>query len=228
MKKKHLILMFIWLFFSQLSFGQIQIGNAQLSKKFAVGLSVGTMPGLEVAYHINNHLNVRADYHFLKYQVNTSAESSNESVYVSGKLKMSAIALSLEYLPFQKSSFKLIGGFTYLDQASFFVEVSPESTYTFGSTVFTPEEIGLVSFGLDYGKSIVPFVGIGFGRAVPQKRIGVGFEVGSYYLNSPIATLVGKERLSSMSNQAGLVQANTNDWRYWPMMNLKFSFKLSK
>ncbi|MFN3590213.1 MAG: hypothetical protein ACK4UP_12590 [Spirosomataceae bacterium] len=196
--------------------------------KFAIGLGIGTTPSLDVSYQYNSHLSVKLKYNYFKYNMNTQLDISDENIELDGNFDMGAVGLSLEYFPFAKSSFKLIGGVSYVLKGELDVLATPTENYTFGETVFTPEEVGSFRFGLDYGKGITPFVGIGFGRAVPKKRVGFGFELGTYYLKEPVVSLTGTERLSIMNEQEEKVQANMNDWRYWPMLNVRLAVRINK
>ncbi len=212
------------------SFGQdstlTKTPKVQSSHKLGLALNLGTTPGVTLAYGLSPQLALRLGYSYFKYDLNTSAKTSNEEVKLGGSANMSVLGLSAEYFPFKKSSFKIFGGASYIDKGDLSVVVTPKGTYTFGSKTFTPDEIGNVTLTVDYGKSIAPFAGIGFGRTIPKSRIGFGFELGSYYMNTPKVSLTGKERLSSMSEQQSKVQENMKDWHYWPIMNLRIAFRL--
>jgi hypothetical protein len=212
------------------TFGQdttsISNTKAQSTHKLGIAFNLGTTPGIEIAYGLSSQVAIRLGYSYFKYNLNTTAKSSNEEVKLGGDINMSILGLSAEYFPFKKSSFKVFGGASYIEKGDLSVTVAPTSTYTFGSTVFTPDQIGDVSLKVDYGKSIAPFAGIGFGRSIPKNRIGLGFEIGTYYTKSPVVTLIGKERLSSMSEQQTTVQKNMKDWQYWPIMNLRVAIRL--
>ncbi|WP_052354154.1 hypothetical protein [Flectobacillus major] len=196
-------------------------------KKFGIGLNLGTTPGLSVAYQALDKLAVRASYSYLKYDLNQKEKISDENILLAGNMDMSSIALSVEYYPFSKSTFKLIAGGSLVQKGQVKVSASPTESYTFGESVFTPEEVGTFLFDLSYNNGFAPFVGLGFGRAIPTKRVGFGFELGTYYLPKPKVTLTGTERLSSMSEQEPKIQANMDDWRYWPMLNLRLAIRLN-
>ncbi len=196
--------------------------------KFAIGLGIGTTPSLDFSYQSNKHLSVKLKYNYFKYNTVTQLDISGEKIALGSGLNMSALGLSLEYFPFAKSSFKLLGGVSYVLKGNLEVLATPMGDYTFGETVFTPKEVGSFKFGLDYGKGIAPFAGIGFGRAVPKRRVGLGFELGTYSLKQPVVSLTGTERLSSMNEQEAKVQANMNDWRYWPILNVRLAVRVNK
>ena len=205
---------------------QVNASQKSSTSKLGLALNLGTSPGITLAYGLSPQLAIRLGYSYFKYDLNTNAKTSNEEVKLGGSANMSILGLSAEYFPFKKSSFKVFGGASYIDKGDLSVAVTPTGTYTFGSKTFTPDEIGNVSLTVDYGKSIAPFAGIGFGRTIPKSRIGFGFELGSYYMNTPKVSLTGKERLSSMSEQQSKVQQNMKDWHYWPIVNLRVAFRL--
>ncbi|PAC28176.1 hypothetical protein [Flectobacillus sp. BAB-3569] len=196
------------------------------SHKLGLSLNLGTTPGLDIGYAISPKITARLGYSYFKYNTNTTAKTSGEDVKLGGDANVSIASLSFEYHPFKKSSFKLIGGVSYFDKGQIALVVTPTGTYKFGSTTFTPEEVGNVQFTVDYGKQYAPFAGIGFGRTVPKRRVGFGFEVGSYYTQTPKVTLTGDKRLSSMSEQQAKVQENMKDWKYWPVVNLRLAIRL--
>ncbi|MFY7830018.1 MAG: hypothetical protein ACOVQ4_22975 [Flectobacillus sp.] len=196
------------------------------SHKLGLSLNLGTTPGVDIGYAISPKITARLGYSYFKYNTNTTAKTSGEDVKLGGDANVSIASLSFEYHPFKKSSFKLIGGVSYFDKGQIALVVTPTGTYKFGSTTFTPEEVGNVQFTVDYGKQYAPFAGIGFGRTVPKRRVGFGFEVGSYYTQTPKVTLTGDKRLSSMSEQQAKVQENMKDWKYWPVVNLRLAIRL--
>jgi hypothetical protein len=196
------------------------------SHKLGLSLNLGTTPGLDIGYAISPKIIARLGYSYFKYNTNTTAKTSGEDVKLGGDANVSIASLSFEYHPFKRSSFKLIGGASYFDKGQIALVVTPTGTYKFGSTSFSPEDLGNVQFTVDYGKQYAPFAGIGFGRTVPKRRVGFGFEVGSYYTQTPKVTLTGDKRLSSMSEQQAKVQENMKDWKYWPVVNLRLAIRL--
>ncbi|NBA77995.1 hypothetical protein GOQ04_20735 [Emticicia sp. ODNR4P] len=217
------------LLFLLIVFGISHYTSAQFVKtnRFAANINLGTTPGLSFVYEPYNKLAIRASYVYLKYNLNQEQKISNENILLAGNMDMSAIGLSVEYYPFVKSSFKIIAGGSLIQKGFVSINASPTDNYTFGETVFTPQEVGSFLFDLRYDNGFAPFAGIGFGRAVPKKRVGFGFELGSYYLPKPKVTLSGTERLSSMAEQEPKIQSNMDDWRYWPMVNLRLAVRLN-
>ncbi len=224
-----LLLLYLCLI-SSITFSKgITTGDSSKTKnnhKLGLSLNLGTTPGIDLAYALSPKVTARLGFAYFKYNVNTTAKSSDEEVKLKGDADLAMVGLSFEYFPFKKSSFKLFGGASYIDKGKVSVVVTPSGSYTFGSTTFSPDDIGNVKFSVDYGKSIAPFAGIGFGRTIPKSRIGFGFELGTYYTKTPEITLTGEKRLSSMSEQQAKVQENMKDWHYWPVINLRLAVRL--
>ncbi|MEA5260054.1 hypothetical protein VB264_19810 [Arcicella aquatica] len=224
-----LLLLYLFLISSNIFAKDITIADSSKTKnnhKLGLSLNLGTTPGIDLAYALSPKVTARLGFSYFKYNVNTTTNASDEDVKLAGDADLAMAGLSFEYHPFKKSSFKLFGGASYIDKGKVSVVVTPTGTYTFGSTSFTPDEIGNVKLSVDYGKSIAPFAGLGFGRTIPKSRIGFGFELGTYYTKTPEVIITGEKRLSSMSEQQAIVQENMKDWHYWPVINLRLAIRL--
>lgn len=223
-------LLFCLCLISDMAFSQDVVTSnppkAKSPHKLGLSLNLGTTPGISLAYGLSPKVTARLGFSYFKYNVNTTANASDEDVKLAGDADLAMADLSFEYHPFKKSSFKLFGGASYIDKGKVSVVVTPTGTYTFGNSTFTPDQIGNVKLSVDYGKSIAPFAGIGFGRTIPKRRVGFGFEVGTYYTKTPEVTITGEKRLSSMSDQQATVQENMKDWKYWPVINLRLAVRL--
>lgn len=196
--------------------------------KLAIGGSFGTTPGIDLSFQFANHFAVRASWVTFSYsQKDLEFKSGNETLKGNVDLNMGAYSFALDFYPSVKSSFKIFAGVSSIQKASISLNAAPTQGYTVGAMSFTPDKIGTLNFSVDYGKTTVPFAGLGFGRAVPKRRVGFGFEGGLYYLNSPNVMLGGTKFLASMSEQQPKVQTNMNDWRYYPVFNFRLAVKLN-
>ncbi len=196
--------------------------------KLAIGGSLGTTPGVDLSFQFAKHFAVRASWVTFSYeQKDLDIKSSESTLKGNVDFKMEAYSFALDFYPSVKSSFKIFAGVSSIQKASISLSAAPTQGYTVGAMSFTPDKLGTLNFSVDYGKTTVPFAGLGFGRAVPKRRVGFGFEGGLYYLNSPAVMLGGTKFLSAMSDQQPQVQANMNDWRYYPVFNLRLAVKLN-
>jgi hypothetical protein len=90
---------------------------------------------------------------------------------------------------------------------------------------------GRANLDMTLGSAVKPYLGIGLGRAVTQKRFGVKFELG--VLRQGDYTLKQDGRVLNLSNADGIEGADIGlisdyaEWmKWWPMINLQFTFRL--
>ena len=170
------------------------------------GLSVGLMDGVGVglSFRVIDQLNVRVGYGLIpsflipEYGVSVPQLGSYPSVStaVSGKMRSSG-SLLVDYHPGGKS-FRVTAGLFFGSKNLvnlFNTKALPEAYRSAGVSYYLdgdksdiskfyriqPDEKGFVSGILRTG-AVRPFVGIGFGSAVPRKRVGVAFDLGVEYI----------------------------------------------
>ena len=78
---------------------------------------------------------------------------------------------------------------------------------------------------LDYN-GFAPYLGLGFGRAVPKNKFGVSFEAGSFYLPEPKVDITATGMLAPTANQAVSLQEDIRDYRWFPFLNLRLSVRI--
>ncbi len=200
--------------------------SVAVQSRFGLSLNLGTLPGLELNYRFKPRLTARLSYSFLQYKPDTEITVSEQRLNMNGDVKISAPALSLVFTPSKSGLFKLVGGVAYLTQSKADLVFSPVEDYEVNGNIYTPAEVGEINYVMDYSSTIAPFAAIGLGRTVPKRRIGVGVELGSFFMTSPKITLTGTERLVGMSEEAAKIENNTKDWKYWPVVNFKVNVRL--
>jgi hypothetical protein len=179
--------------------------DSNMFNHLSIGLSAGTDGiGLDLAAPIGNHFSVRAgkeDWPKIKYKPDISPGTDSKSfilnkdgkIDIEGKINMADFKLLFDYYPFTNSSFRLTAG-------AYFGKEKVVTVYNKGQFL-SQNEWG--SAGIQHGKykiasdangninldlkakSFKPYLGLGFGRAVPRKRIGVAFDLGVQFWGTP-------------------------------------------
>lgn len=188
------------------SFAQLDDDDYGFFNHVSAGLSVGTDGiGFEVATPLTYHFAARAGFSFMpkiKYDqdVNIGHDDAftTEEVNIQGKLNMSDFHLLFDYYPFKTSTFRITAG-AYIGKSKL---LEAENTHPFvkeaqwgsaglelgtGSdtyTVVSDANTGDVHADLKVN-SFKPYIGIGFGRAVPKHRVGVQFDLGVQFWGKP-------------------------------------------
>lgn len=170
--------------------------------------------GFEVAAPITNYVAVRAGLDVMpqfKYSSNVSLGSPSglptgvtlpTNVDVEGKLKLTNGKFLIDAYPFQKSSFHLtVGAYfgnrdvinVYNKEDGFLKDVTDYNSQAgvtkvgakIGDYLLTPDQNGNVK-GEVKTNGFRPYVGFGFGRAIPQKhRFACGVDCGIMFWGTP-------------------------------------------
>lgn len=179
----------------------------------SAGISLGTTGiGVEVAAPVTNYLQVRTGYSFMpKISRTFDADFSstenwlkkeNGSGYydhtdIKGTLHMGDFKLLVDVYPFKTGSFRVtagayIGKSKLIDAQSMDHFINQKYWGTSGPELGSGSDTYTVVSGDDGSikadvkvNSFKPYIGIGFGRAVPRGRVGVCFDFGVQFWGKP-------------------------------------------
>ena len=164
----------------------------------SAGVSFGTTGiGIDLAAPVTNYLQLRAGYSFMpnisyKHDFDYKAKGGKtNTTEVEGKLKMGNFKLLADFYPISSAAFHATAGFFVgKDEIITFENTKPVTDFEEGEGFYVGDY--LVGFDKDgYARGSVkvasfkPYLGIGFGRAVPKKRIGVSADLGVLFWGSP-------------------------------------------
>ena len=172
----------------------------------AVGVGVGTTGiDVNVATPITSHFDLRGGFSIMpNFSMSTDVDVDVEAmegvsvpstIGMEGSIKRVSGELLVNYYPFKKGSFFLtagayFGGGTLLkinghsDELKELVAEAGKAVVVIGDYTIPVDKNGNVSGGLKVS-NFRPYVGLGFGRAVPKKRLGVMFELGVQFHGKP-------------------------------------------
>lgn len=197
-------------------------------RKNAIAVSFGS-PGIgfELARKLTNKLTARVAYHMitLKDYKKENVSIGNDNVTIVGNLETKIWDFGGEYLPFTSSSFKIAFGLGVLSNVNLQAKITYQEDITFGSVTVTANNVGRVLIDSKWSGA-APFLGIGFGRAVPKKRIGLSFEIGTYFTGSPKVALDATKLLAPTKDQETNLQETFETLKFIPRAQIKLTIKL--
>ena len=169
----------------------------------AIALDAGTTGiGLSVAVPLHSSVAVRAGVGALPFSFRYTYNNfdpapehfSSTDVLLHAKINMLNGLLLFDYFPSRNSSFFLSAGI-YAGQNRM-IQISGQSTepIQIGDLIVTPDEVGRVEGWMKI-HAVKPYVGIGFGRTLPESRFGFKFELGALFIGTPT---IQSNRLSSL------------------------------
>ena len=205
---------------------------ANRQPKQSVSLQLGTT-GPGVFYNRllsgSNRLTLRVGGQYFAYRKPIRVKASSDSyVQIKPDLTIGIAQANLKWHPFQRGSFFVTGGIGYTWQPEMRFVLTAENKLDFDGLVLTPESVGTVNLGFRW-HPVVGYLGWGFGRSLPKKRLGVGFEMGVFYLGKPSVHLdyEGFLETTTIDEQVPIVERNLSNYRYLPSINLTLSYILN-
>lgn len=224
--------------------------DSRLFNHLSVGANIGTTGfGLDVAMPAGNYVQVRAGFAvFPKIKVNTDLDldiesangyGGNTTVEIEGKTGFTNGKLLFDIFPFKSSSIHLTVG-TYFG-ASKIVDAynkeegalknvadwnanNPDNKIgvALGDYLLEPDANGNISAQIKT-KAFKPYIGLGFGRAVPKKnRIGFMTELGVQFWGAPKVYCNGEELTDDkVGGDAGGVIKTLSKVSVFPVINFR-------
>ena len=211
-----------------------------LKENMSIGLNIGIVNGIgiDVAYNFAEHWAVKVGYNYADYTKNNYtydiilAEKNGikdiKTLSFDAAIRLSNSALNIEYTPYIDGRFKLIGGLSYFHNNTITLGAQSLSIFKFNDVTLTPNDIGSGSVEVGFNSKVAPFVGLGFGRTVPKKRVNVNFELGTYY-KTPYKVAIHVQPgilLKRNEENAAVLTRNFNEkWygKFFPVINLRIA-----
>lgn len=173
----------------------------------SLGLSAGTTGvGVELATPVTPFLALRGGVSFMPaFKIRSSVGVTVEQSYtetfktdvdLTGSMKRTSGEMLLNCYPFRNSSFFVAGGIFFKGEDLLRIKGHSEelkeliaeygqADIVIGDYMVPVDENGDVSGGFKASK-VRPYIGIGFGRVVPAKRLAVGFDLGVQFQRKPV------------------------------------------
>lgn len=206
--------------------------------RFALGVGVGTnsLVGADIAVHLLPFLNVRAGYNYFTYE-NPSLDFDYTGLGIKGlpegkvgtavSLNQSNIALIPELALGKRRNIRLAIGGVYSPNFKMSTTITYKENVVLGDFVVTPEEIGYMRVNYTIKSKISPYFGFGLGKAVPKKRIGVSWDMGAYYRDSPVITIDATGMLTDNKSNEAPLNRNLSSYKWYPVSTLRLAIRLN-
>lgn len=197
-------------------------GNEYLLKHLSVSLKVSTLGGgLEVATSLSHQFNLRLAGNYFK----TSRDFSFTLLDLDTHLKLSSLNLFADWHPGgQEKLFHLSGGLLFSGNKA---ELTGRSTksYQLGGYLISPDDMGELTMHL-YTRKVNPYLGLGFGSAIPQKRVSFKLEFGTVFHGQPKADLEASNMIKLTAEQEEIVASNLSGYKFWPVLSMQLCFRI--
>jgi len=201
-------------------------------KPVAVGLSTGTkgLLGIDLAIEIVAQLQARLGFSYLQYELNNyllpleDYGYGGEDLLFSGAIQQNQIELLLEFA-FANDFLRLISGAAIHLDNNMSGEGILRDSLDYQDVRISPKEVGYVRGDVTFPNAVSPYLGIGIGRAIPRKRVGVSVEAGAFYRGEPQVKLQASNLLRNNINNEDALQEALSFWQWWPVLNLRLAYR---
>jgi hypothetical protein len=178
-------------------------GATQARADIGMGLRAGTQGyGGDINIALMEKLNVRVGYNLFK--INQEIEDTD--VVYDGEIKLSNASALLDWHPFA-SGFRLTVGGVGPGLKANVQGRSTGGSFEIGDGTYTAAQIGSLNGTLEFGNSVAPYVGLGWGNVVGKKhRVTFLFDFGVAYIGESKVNLSATCGSSLTVGQCATVQ----------------------
>jgi len=198
------------------------------STGWAGGFKVSTLgPGIEGIKSINPNWNARLGFSFLPFQVNRQLAVSNLNLDISAKNRLGGINLQGDF--FFKPWFYFTGGLL-VDLVHSKVFVTLTDTVEYGNISITPDQVGDLTARVRPGWVVAPFLGIGFGNAMPlNRKVWFNIELGAIYHGKPHFRLEANGMINPTASEENEKALRTafKGYRFYPLFSAQVNYRIS-
>ena len=227
------ICLIIWLIYLGSNSGFAQLDSSwHRSARQSISLQLGTTgPGLFYNRLLNDkhRLSLRVGGQYIAYQKLIRVKAKSDSyINIQPDFAIAIAQANLKWHPFQKGTFFLTGGLGYTWHPSQSTVITTENKLKLDDLVLTPEDVGTVELGVRW-KPVIGYLGWGFGRSIPKRRLGASFEMGVHYLSKPRIDMnyEGFLETTTLDQQLPIIERNISGYRYLLSINLLLSYRLT-
>lgn len=223
--RKLSLICFLTLFAGTFSFAQNEVGED------AFGLNLGNYGfGVDYARNMTEKITLRGRLQALPFKLEDfgSLSLNGKPTVIDTDVKIHNASVLADWYPFKNSSFKLIGGVSYFFNNELSSDILVNETVSLGEGgefVFTPEDLGRISIDVEWNK-VAPFLGLGFGRAVPNKIVALSVEVGAFYVGEPKVGMDVDGLLAGTAESADDLEAAISTYSFLPQINARIAFRI--
>jgi hypothetical protein len=213
------------------------------SKNVSIGLNIGVTNGvgLDVAYRFAKHWAGKVAFNYADYAVkdytysyattNPDGTKTTQKFSMDAGINLSNLGLNVEYSPGAKGRFKIVGGLSYYPTNTITASGEILTAIKFNDVVLNPEDLGSGDVTITNGSKVAPYLGFGFGRTFPRKRLNISFDLGAHYKGDYKVAINVNPGVILKENEenAAVLERNFNQLWYgkvWPLLNLRLAYSI--
>jgi len=203
----------------------------QAVKKTVVGLNVSTLGiggNISVVIPSKAVLVGELGYNYFKFTKELNYTTPEESeIFFQPDVRRNIVTGMVSWYPFKKQQVYFKGGVGYALRQRYFVRVTSPTGLLLGGVEIASEDFGQVDLEIKWSR-LMPYVGVGFGKPLPKKKLGVNFNIGCFYMGSPKinAQFEGFLESTTLDTQVAVIEKNVKNYSYFPVLSLSLRYRI--
>ena len=242
--KKQLVLNVFLLFLFSIQFSLPAFAQKDITKKkkeqraynhFGLGLQAGThaLFGVDLSVGLSDFMAIRAGYNHMQLSISnleldaSSLGFSNQTLLIGADLKLSTLSLILDVYPFENKRIRFMGGAMYGLDNSISMLFSFKENLVLNDFELTPDRIGYFSGLYNTPSSIYPYIGVGYGKTMPENRFSVNVELGGFLRGKPNVELESTGLLRDNQHNEPIIENRFRSYQWHPTLSVRLAYKIS-
>jgi len=225
MKTRTLLLLIA--IFTTTSFYAQKPSQGGLFENFSVGVKAGILygPGIDFATSLHENVKLRAGYSHFGFDAMDYIETDGDQTITKGEISFSNANLLFDYFP-TGGIFHITGGL-YFGKNNITMEGTGEESFAFGDNVLVPDQDGKFKGTAKFGSAIKPYIGIGLGRTIPNKRVSFKFELGTIFQGAPKIESPNLDKTINLDTVEDSFDIDViEDLKFWPTMTFSLIYRI--
>jgi hypothetical protein len=229
MRTAKLCILLVIVLFSQKSYGQLLTKKDSLLNRKSIGIIIGTLGlGLNFSYRClkSRRLYLNGTFTYIGYRKLLDYEYNSKTIVkIDPEIKVGHVDFGVKYEVFNKSPVFLSGGISHFFNSKYAAKINTETGFDSKDLVLSSEDFGEIDFEIEWNK-YNPYLGVGFGRVISQKKIGFLCEIGTYYIGSPKLYLnyTGVLNLTNIDEMLPKIEHNMSGYAFLPYLKFNINY----
>lgn len=201
---------------------------------FGIGVSMGTrnFVGGDLVINIISQLNVRLGYNQFDLafsDVETSISGfTNQNLAFDGRIQQNNVEVLFEW-GILNSRLRFVAGPVITLDNQFSSDFRLTEDVQINDITIPAEEVGTGSVMINHSLAVFPYVGIGIGRSLPWRRVGVSLDVGAYYKGITSVDLSANGLIQANAGNEAIINRNLREeiaLSLWPVISLRVAYRI--
>jgi hypothetical protein len=202
--------------------------------KTTLGFNVGTQGvGIEGKTALSSRFDARLGVSIIPINnIETRQYLGSNQTTIDLRPRFSNVHLLADFRPFAwnannplTGNFKLTAGAAYFIKSEGTADISLTNSYFYGDIELPKEDVGVVTATAKWSH-FAPYAGLGLDNIPVFNNFLIGFEMGSYYISSPSASMSGTGFLKDNDQNQPKLQSNLKSYKFLPVFQVNFNFNI--